>query len=111
VDYYELRIKIPRPRLSWLRYRVRTLLMLMLLVACAATCWHLRIASHHRQILQNLGQAKANRDAALQRWKRVLASPQPTAVKNAEEMTTRAAYFQHRAEIADLLQQLAAQTD
>jgi hypothetical protein len=108
VEYYELTIKIPRPRLAWFRYRVRTLLLLMLLIAAGATTWHLRAGGMHQRLTRKLEQAKIERDVALQQWKRARAAV--TTSGDVAESEARAKYFEQRTKITELLVQISRES-
>jgi hypothetical protein len=80
----------------------------MLLIATGATIWQLRAASHHQRLMQKLEQAKSNRDAALQQWKRAVVVKKQGGNADQEEATARAHYFEYRAHIKNLLRQIHA---
>ena len=110
MDYYELTIKIPRLRRSWFRYRLRTLLLLMLLVAIAATIWNVRTASAPQRLMRRLEQSKVHRGAALQQWRRAARTFKLGGDAAKDEAEARAKYFTHRNEIEGLLRQIAAKS-
>jgi len=103
MEYYEVTFKLPRPNRSWFRYRLRSLLTLMLLVAVAVTLWRLYATSNRYELLQKLEQSKAARDEALQTWKRVAAAGrQGDDDGKLTEAKARADYFRHRADVKAL---------
>jgi hypothetical protein len=58
MEYMIVRIKIPKPTRSWCRFRIRTLLSLMLIVGVGASWWNTRWNSE-------VANARRERDAAL----------------------------------------------
>ncbi len=105
MDYFEVRLRIPKPRWNWLRYRVSALLLLMLLVAFICAVWRLHTRQPSRQqLLQELRTAQAARDHALFNWRRAAADLRWNGNSKAElEAAARIVYFQRRAQVEQAL--------
>src|SRR4051812_28564105 len=56
-------------RLHWFRFRVRSVLVLMLLVASVCLGWRVYRNAWYTQLLREVQAARGARDSALQDWK------------------------------------------
>jgi hypothetical protein len=65
MEYMVVRIKIPKPIRGWSRFRIRTLLTLMLIVGLGSSWWRTRWNSE-------LANARRQRDAAIRNWRQVV---------------------------------------
>jgi hypothetical protein len=105
MEYVQLTLKIPVPGGRWFRFRIRSLLLLMVVTALISAGWSLYHDAAHSRLMQNLTEAKLARDEALQNWKRIFTASKPRGAMT-EEATARARYFESRAEVEKALQRL-----
>jgi hypothetical protein len=108
MDYYELTLKVPKPTRQWLRFRIRTLLIAMFVVALILLAWRNHHESKQARLWRALHDAQAGRDRALIEWRRANASTHLQGRNGAnKEALARSRYFLWRDMVELRLQQLA----
>jgi hypothetical protein len=104
MEYFQFTVKVPIPSRRWFRFRLKSLLLLMLLTAFLLAGWRVLRNGEHARLQQNLRNSKAARDIALNQWRQSYAAwKRDGASGSIVEVTARARYFERRAFVeADL---------
>jgi hypothetical protein len=106
MEYLQLTLKIPIPSRNWFRFRINTLLLLMLIAAIIFSGWRLYHNGRHARLMHSLRESQSARDAALAEWKIIYGASKQGEAPNASEASARARYFERRAMVDANLERL-----
>ena len=106
MEFVEISINLKIPKLGFkqVRYRVRTLLFLMIVVAIGALLWRRHHQAHYQQLWNKLEVAKEARDAALNDWRQTVAVGRNA--NHGAEKTARREYFLRRASVDEAVRRI-----
>jgi hypothetical protein len=107
MKFVQFTVKVPVPSGRWLRFSVRSLLLLILFVALACLSWRVYRGGQYARLRQQLEESKLARDNVLQKWKHAnsLRTSDQSAIN--DEAALRAEYFKQRSAVDGALRRLA----